>query len=103
MDSLIPTSDAHSSEYVGACDKRREWLSGFTGSAGVAVITLGPDEGAFMFVDCELPPAPYFLTHIPSELTRKCGGLLYSTISYPSYSRIGSDRLDSRKGWIGKC
>lgn len=36
---VVPTADAHNSEYVAECDKRREFLSGFTGSAGTAVVT----------------------------------------------------------------
>ena len=36
---IIPTSDAHQSEYVAAHDARREFLSDFTGSAGTAVVT----------------------------------------------------------------
>lgn len=31
---VVPTADAHQSEYVAACDARRAFLSGFTGSAG---------------------------------------------------------------------
>ena len=33
------SEDAHSSEYVAQADERRSWLSGFSGSAGVAVVT----------------------------------------------------------------
>ena len=36
---IIPTSDPHMSEYPAACWKYREWISGFTGSAGTIVIT----------------------------------------------------------------
>jgi len=36
---IVPSGDAHSSEYVSETDKRREWLTGFTGSAGVALVT----------------------------------------------------------------
>jgi Xaa-Pro aminopeptidase len=36
---LVPSSDAHMSEYVGEHWKSRKWISGFTGSAGTAVIT----------------------------------------------------------------
>lgn len=36
---LIPTSDFHQSEYVGAHFKCRHFMTGFTGSAGTAVIT----------------------------------------------------------------
>lgn len=52
---IIPTEDAHGvpearvmkfssdrslqSEYIANCDKRRAFISGFTGSAGTAVVT----------------------------------------------------------------
>lgn len=36
---LIPTSDFHESEYVGAYFKARKFMSGFTGSAGTLVVT----------------------------------------------------------------
>jgi Xaa-Pro aminopeptidase len=36
---VIPTEDPHQSEYVAASDKRREWVSGFTGSAGQAIVS----------------------------------------------------------------
>ncbi len=39
---VVPTSDFHSSEYVGAHFKDRAYITGFTGSAGTAVI--GKDE-----------------------------------------------------------
>lgn len=37
---VIPTSDFHESEYVGEHFKARAFLTGFTGSAGTAVVTL---------------------------------------------------------------
>ncbi|KAK0384781.1 hypothetical protein NLU13_7259 [Sarocladium strictum] len=36
---IIPSEDSHSSEYIAACDARRAYISGFTGSAGCAVVT----------------------------------------------------------------
>ena len=45
---LIPTSDPHMSEYPAACWKYREWISGFTGSAGTIVIT---DKKAGLWTD----------------------------------------------------
>ena len=36
---IIPTADCHDSEYVGAYFKCREYITGFTGSAGTAVIS----------------------------------------------------------------
>jgi Xaa-Pro aminopeptidase len=37
---IVPSFDAHQSEYVAEHWKSRQWISGFTGSAGTAVITL---------------------------------------------------------------
>lgn len=36
---IFPTSDPHNSEYTADHWKGREWISGFTGSAGIAVVT----------------------------------------------------------------
>lgn len=36
---IIPSSDDHQSEYVGDYFKSRQWISGFTGSAGTVVVT----------------------------------------------------------------
>ena len=63
--SVIPSEDAHQSECVAPCDKRREWISGcansrnmpnatislmhrFTGSAGQAVVY---KNGAYLITD----------------------------------------------------
>ena len=37
---IFPSSDPHNSEYVAEHWKGREWISGFNGSAGTAVVTL---------------------------------------------------------------
>ncbi len=37
---IIPSTDPHLSEYVASHWKSREWISGFTGSAGTVVVTL---------------------------------------------------------------
>ena len=37
---IFPTSDPHNSEYTANHWKGREWISGFNGSAGTAVVTL---------------------------------------------------------------
>ena len=36
---IVPSTDPHLSEYPAACWKTREWISGFTGSAGTVVVT----------------------------------------------------------------
>ena len=45
---MIPTADFHESEYVGEYFKCRQYMTGFTGSAGTAVIT--KDQG-LLWVD----------------------------------------------------
>lgn len=37
---VVPSEDGHASEYIAACDARREFISAFSGSAGTAVVTL---------------------------------------------------------------
>ena len=45
---IVPSFDAHQSEYVAEHWKGRQWISGFTGSAGTVVITL---EDAGLWTD----------------------------------------------------
>ena len=41
---IVPSSDPHKSEYLADHWKLREWLSGFTGSAGILVVTQSSAE-----------------------------------------------------------
>src|SRR5258708_3484714 len=45
---MVPRADRHQNEYVPATDERLAWLTGFTGSAGAAVVLM---ERAALFVD----------------------------------------------------
>ena len=45
---IVPTCDFHGSEYIGNYFKTREYLSGFTGSAGTLVVTM---EEAALWTD----------------------------------------------------
>ncbi|MEP1442964.1 MAG: aminopeptidase P family protein [Hyphomicrobiales bacterium] len=45
---LIPRADEHQGEYVPACAERLAWLTGFTGSAGMAAVL---SEKAAIFID----------------------------------------------------
>src|SRR3954449_8406342 len=45
---IIPRSDRQQNEYVPASEERLAWLTGFTGSAGVAIVLM---ERAALFVD----------------------------------------------------
>jgi len=53
---IIPSDDPHGSEYVAEHWQARKWLTGFSGSAGTAVITL---EHAILWTD--------FRYHIQAE------------------------------------
>jgi Xaa-Pro aminopeptidase len=56
---IIPGTDPHASEYIAKYWKEREWISGFDGSAGTAVVTL---NGAGLWTDSR-----YFL-HATEQL-----------------------------------
>lgn len=45
---IVPHDDEHLGEYTSPCDERLAWISGFTGSAGMAVIL---EDQAALFVD----------------------------------------------------
>uniref|UniRef100_A0A7N8YEG4 Xaa-Pro aminopeptidase 1 n=1 Tax=Mastacembelus armatus TaxID=205130 RepID=A0A7N8YEG4_9TELE len=45
---IIPSGDAHQSEYIAPCDCRREFICGFNGSAGTAIVT---EQHAAMWTD----------------------------------------------------
>jgi len=45
---IVPRADEHQAEYVPASAERLKWLTGFSGSAGTAVVTL---NAAAVFVD----------------------------------------------------
>ena len=45
---LVPRADAHQGEDVPPHDCRLQWLTGFTGSAGIAALL---DDEAALFVD----------------------------------------------------
>lgn len=51
---IFPSTDAHQSEYVAAHWQGREWISGFNGSAGTAVVTM---DAAALWTDSR-----YFLS-----------------------------------------
>lgn len=45
---IVPSDDAHQSEYLAERDQRRAYISGFDGSAGTAVIT---ENEALLYTD----------------------------------------------------
>ncbi|KAI8889077.1 hypothetical protein K501DRAFT_329437 [Backusella circina FSU 941] len=91
--SLIPSEDAHQSEYGADADQRRHWISGFTGSAGFAIVS---KHEAALFTD-----GRYFLQaseQLDANWTLMKQGLPgvptwqeYVVNRLPSGSRIGLD------------
>ncbi|TAQ84154.1 hypothetical protein B7494_g7528 [Chlorociboria aeruginascens] len=60
---IIPSEDSHSSEYIAPCDARREYISGFSGSAGCAVVTqekaaLATDDANWLLLKQGLQDVP---------------------------------------------
>jgi len=69
---LIPTADFHNSEYVGDYFKAREFVTGFTGSAGTAVVTsdkagLWTDGRYFIQAEAELVGSGFELYRMGME------------------------------------
>ena len=69
---IIPTSDPHQSEYLGDSYKDREFISGFTGSAGTAVVTtdeakLWTDSRYFLQAEKELSNSEFELMKIADD------------------------------------
>jgi len=70
---LVPGEDAHQSEYVAECDKRRQFISGFSGSSGFAVVTL---TEALLFTD-----GRYWLQASRTRASVSCS--LFSSLNVP--------------------
>jgi len=96
---LVPSSDPHQSEYVADHWKAREWLSGFTGSAGILIVTpdhagLWTDSRYFIQAERELadsevalhkqliPHAPEHISWLADNLPKDgrlgCDGFIFS-------------------------
>ncbi|ANU06958.1 aminopeptidase P family protein [Paraurantiacibacter namhicola] len=97
---FVPISDEHMSEYVGDYAQRLQWLTGFAGSAGSAVVL---KDNAAMFVD-----GRYTL-----QVTEQVDGKLYEYKGVPQDdpadwiganaaegSRIGYDAWLHTRGWV---
>ncbi|XP_066105421.1 xaa-Pro aminopeptidase 2 isoform X1 [Saccopteryx bilineata] len=100
---IIPNTDAHMSEYIGEHDKRLTWITGFTGSSGTAVVTIGKAGlwtdsrywiQAEQEMDCnwelhkEVGSAPivnWLLTEIPAGRRVGFDPLLFSIGTWESY------------------
>lgn len=106
---LVPRADAHQGEYVAERDARLAWLTGFTGSAGFAIVT--PDS-AGVFIDgryrvqvkAQIEPKHFTPVHWPEVKPAA-----WLTKAMPEGGRVGFDPWlhtrreirDLEKGLIG--
>ena len=88
---IVPRTDEHQGEYVAARSERLAWLTGFTGSAGTAIVLR---EGAALFVDGryitqaanEVDPQLFSIHHVVEQPVPE-----WLASELPSKARIGYD------------
>ncbi len=88
---IVPIADEHGSEYVGSYAQRLAWLTGFTGSAGTAVVLA--DKAAFLTdgrytlqAAAEVDPTLYEQVNSVDEPLTK-----WLAANVPADARIGFD------------
>ena len=91
---IVPTADFHNSEYVGEHFKARQYITGFTGSAGTAVITLTEaglwtDARYFVQAKAQLAGTTVTLYRMGEEGVPKINDYLENTL--PEGGCIGFD------------
>jgi Xaa-Pro aminopeptidase len=97
---VIPISDEHMSEYVGAYAQRLEWLTGFNGSAGTAVVL---QDRAAIFVEGrytlqvrdQVDPRLYDYESVPQTSPAK-----WLEAHAPAQARIGYDPWLHTRPWV---
>ena len=93
---VFPSSDPHNSEYVADHWKSREWISGFSGSAGTAVVTLEhaalwTDSRYFIAAEKELDGTDFQLMKLRVEGTPSVSEWLASELSTYEKAVVGLD------------
>jgi len=110
---IIPSSDPHQSEYVDDHFKSREWISGFTGSAGTVVVSQGhaglwTDSRYFLQAEEELKNSEFelhkiidrsytnFIKFISENYSKGsvvgCDGNVFSYSQIESYNKTLSEK-----------
>lgn len=88
---IIPSEDEHQSEYTAISDKRREYISGFTGSAGIAIVTL--DNAVLLTGDAALATDGRYFIQAAKELDPKYWELLKQGVSgYPTWTEYAIEK-----------
>ena len=95
---IFPSSDPHNSEYVPDRWKGREWISGFNGSAGTAVVTmhsaaLWTDSRYFIAAADQLSGTEFQLMKLKIEGTPTISEWLGSELREVSSAQVGVDGM----------
>ena len=104
---IFPSTDPHQSEYVADHWKGREWISGFNGSAGTAVVTLNAaalwtDSRYFLAAEEQLEGTEFQLMKLKMEGTPTIAEWLGKEITanrhpYEDWTEVGID------GWCSSA
>ena len=95
---IFPSTDAHQSEYVADHWKSREWISGFNGSAGTAVVTmtsaaLWTDSRYFLAAEEQLRGTEYQLMKLKIEGTPTIAEWLGQALREMRSPEVGIDGM----------
>ena len=102
---IFPSTDAHNSEYVPDHWKGREWISGFDGSAGVAVVTqtsaaLWTDSRYFIAAEAQLQHTEYQLMRIGLPDTPSIAQWIGQELQQTEFTEVGMDGLVNTKAFV---
>ena len=95
---IFPTSDPHNSEYTAEHWKGREWISGFNGSAGTAVVTLDnaalwTDSRYFIAAEEQLQGTEFLLMKLKVEGTPSIAEWLGRELKDAADKAVGIDGM----------
>lgn len=102
---IFPSTDAHNSEYVPDHWKGREWISGFDGSAGVAVVTqtsaaLWTDSRYFIAAVAQLQHTEYQLMRIGLPDTPSIAQWIGQELQQTDFAEVGMDGFVNTKAFV---
>lgn len=102
---IFPSTDAHNSEYVPDHWKGREWISGFDGSAGVAVVTqtcaaLWTDSRYFIAAEAQLQHTEYQLMRIGLPDTPSIAQWIGQELLQTDFTEVGMDGFVNTKAFV---
>lgn len=102
---IFPSTDAHQSEYVADHWRGREWISGFNGSAGTAVVTmksaaLWTDSRYFLVAEEQLEDTEYQLMRLKMEGTPTIAEWLGKELQDVQSPEVGLDGMVNSYNYV---